>query len=130
MLKIFSQSWNDVLTLTWLSIAQLELLLLVGQLAGVPLAEEGVQVALVPRVGQAHQDREEEEGEDCLPDIDPAGRGGYQDEHQPDVGKDRGGRSDAEHNKISNSETQLQWVNNKETRDWTIYLVFSLRYSL
>ena len=86
MLKIFSQSWNDVLTLTWLSIAQLELLLLVGQLAGVPLAEEYVQVALVPGVGQAHQDREEEKGEDSLPDIDLAGGGDHQDEREPDVG--------------------------------------------
>ena len=105
---MFSQSWNDVLTLTWLSIAQLELLLLVGQLVGVPLAEEGVQVTLVPGVGQAHQDREEEEGEDGLPDLDLSGAGDLQDDHQPDVGENRGWGCDAEHNKIFNSETQQQ----------------------
>ena len=103
---MFSQSWNDSLTLTCLGVAQLELLLLVGQLAGVLLAEEGVQVSLVPSVGQAHQDREEEEGEHGLPDLDPVGAGQLEDDHQPDVGENRGGGCDAEHNKVSNSETQ------------------------
>ena len=97
-------AWNDVLTLTWLNVAQLKLLLLVGQLGYVLLTEESVEVPLVPGVRDAHQDGEEEEGEDGLPDLDLAGGGPHQDDDKPEVGEygERGG--DAEHQKVLDPE--------------------------
>ena len=89
---------------TWLVDVRLQLLLLVGQLGYVLLTEESVQVALVAGVGHAHQDGEEEEGEDSLPDLHLAGRGPDQDDDQPDVGEYRERRGDAKHEKVLNPE--------------------------
>ena len=68
------------------------------------MTEESVQVALVAGVGHAHQDGEEEEGEDSLPDLHLAGRGPDQDDDQPDVGEYRERRGDAKHEKVLNPE--------------------------
>ena len=87
-----------------MNVAKLKLLLLVGQLGYVLLTEESVQVALVAGVGHAHQDGEEEEGEDGLPDLDLAGRGPDQDDDQPEVGEYRERRGDAEYEKVLNPE--------------------------
>ena len=87
-----------------MSIAQLNLLLLIGKLVDILLTEQGIQVSLVGRVGNADQDWEEEEGEDSLPDLDLVGAVDHQDDDQPDIGQDRGGRRDAEHNKVGNPE--------------------------
>ena len=85
-----------------MSVAQLNLLLLVGQLVDILLTEESIQVSLVSSVGDADQDGEEEEGEDGLPDLDLVLAVDHQDDYQPDRGQDRGGRRDAEHNKVGN----------------------------
>ena len=80
------------------------LLLRVGQLGHGLLAEQGVQVALVPGVGHADQDGEEEEGDDGLPDLDLVGADEDQDDDQPDVGQHGRGRGDAEHHKVFNPD--------------------------
>ena len=80
------------------------LLLRVGQLGHGLLAEQGVQVALVPGVGHADQDGEEEEGDDGLPDLDLVGADEDQDDDQPDVGQHGRGRGDAEHDKVFNPD--------------------------
>ena len=87
-----------------MNVAKLQLLLLVGQLGYVLLTEESVQVALVAGVGHAHQDGEEEEGEDGLPDLHLAGRGPDQDNDQPDVGEYGERRSDAKDEKVLDPE--------------------------
>ena len=98
------RTWNELLTLTRCTQLQLLLLLRVGQLGHGLLAEQGVQVALVPGVGDAHQDGEEEEGENCLPDLDLVGADEHEDDDQPGVGQDRRGGRDAEHNKVLNPD--------------------------
>ena len=110
-------AWNDVLTLTWLNVAQLKLLLLVGQLGYVLLTEESVEVPLVPGVRDAHQDGEEEEGEDGLPDLDLAGGGPHQDDDKPEVGEDGEGRRDAKYEKVLNPEIILKFI--AENRKWS-----------
>ena len=93
-----------------MNVAELKLLLLVSQLGYVLLTEQSVQVALVAGVGHAHQDGEEEEGEDGLPDLHLAGRGPDQDDDQPDVGEYREGRRDAKYEEVLNPEIILKFI--------------------
>ena len=74
------------------------------------MTEQSVQVALVAGVGHAHQDGEEEEGEDGLPDLHLSGRGPDQDDDQPEVGEDGEGRRDAKYEKVLNPEIILKFI--------------------
>ena len=89
-------------TLGGLTLAQLQLIFLLFRLVALLLAEEFVEVSLVTHVGDDHEEWEEAEGEDGLPDLDLVRGGHYQHNDQPDVGEQREGRRDAEHNKVLN----------------------------
>ena len=102
--KILMETWNELLTLTSSTKLQLLLLLRVGQLGHRLLAEQGIQISLVPGVGNADQDGEEQEGEDSLPYLHLVGTDEDKDDDQPDVCQDRGGCCDAEHNKVLNPD--------------------------
>ena len=85
-----------------LTLAQLQLIFLLFRLVALLLAEEFVEVSLVTHVGDDHEEGEEAEGEDGLPDLDLVGGGHHQHNDQPDVGEQREGRRDAEHNEVLN----------------------------
>ena len=94
-------TWNDVLTLTRLEVAKLNLLLLVGQLSGI-LAEEHVQPPLVCGIGNDDKERKKQECEHGLPDLDQVFGTELNDHHEPDVGQDGEQGGNAEHWKLLN----------------------------
>ena len=93
------------LTLTSSSVAQLQLLLLVGQFVDVLLTEYRVQVSLVSSIRDADKDREEEEGEHRLPDLHLVFGVDHEDDDQPDICEYRGDSCDAEDKKVTNPGT-------------------------
>ena len=75
---------------TWLEVAELDLPLL-GLLRArgvVLLAEEPVEPALVGAVGDQHERREEDEGDDGLPQVHHVRRARLQDDDEPQVRED------------------------------------------
>ena len=92
------------------------------------LTKQGVQVALVAGVRDADQDGEEEEGEDGLPHLHLVLGDEDQDDDEPDVGQDGGGRRDAEHHEVANPENINCIVKHQQTKN--ICFSFSAEYSL
>ena len=88
---------------TWLEVAELDLPLL-GLLRPrgvVLLAEELVEPALVGAVGDQHERREEDEGDDGLPQVHYVGRARLQDDDEPQVREDGERGRDGEHRDLA-----------------------------
>ena len=94
---------EDKSSLEDLTLAQSQLFRNLGSL-GLLEAEHFVKEALVSGIGDADQEREEEEGQDGFPDVHLVGAGDHQDDQQPDVGKQGEGGGDAEDNKVLNTK--------------------------
>ena len=99
-------AWNDVLTLTRLEVAELNLLLLVCELGGI-LTKQDVQPSFVSSIGNDDQDWEEKKSEDGLPHLNQVFGNKYEDHQEPDVGKDREQGGDAEHRELLDSELEI-----------------------
>ena len=96
-------AWNDILTLTRLEVAKLNLLLLVGELGRV-LAEQHIQPPLVCSIGDDDQDWEEHECEHGFPDLDQVFGNEDKDHQKPDVGQNGEQGGDAKHRELLDPE--------------------------
>ena len=120
-------SWNDVLTLTRLEVAELNLLLLVCELGGI-LTKQDVQPSFVSSIGNDDQDWEEKKSEDGLPHLNQVFGNKYEDHQEPDVGQDRGQGGDAEDRELLDSESKV--LGDKENKAlkaltfWFLHLEF------
>ena len=112
---------NDVLTLTRLEVAKLNLLLLVRLLSGI-LAEEHVQPPLVCGIGNDDKDWKKQECEHGLPDLNHVFGTELNDHHKPDVGQDGEQGGNAEHGKLLDPKI-MNMLNKQQSPQHTNLLV-------